>query len=177
MADGEFFFWYVFNVNAKFDNLHKDYGENEKRKHKHAALLKSLLLNSKGKKEAGRAVEMFNILVVYIDEKYGKGNPFIIDGHQYNKVLDLIFSWLIYLCLYSDALQFAAIRNSALKEGSVFKAVIAGKSIEDCFDCYTEDPYERLVEEGWGERLEGNGAKYLIRRELRRIYGEDNKNT
>ena len=180
MADGEFFFWYVFNVNAKFDDLHKDYkvyDEKRKSKHQHAALLKSLLLNSKGKKEVGRAVEMFNILVVYIDEKYGKGNSSIIDGHQYNKVLDLIFSWLIYHCLYSDALQFAAIRNSALKEGSVFNAVIAGMSIEDCFDCYTENPYERLVEEGWGERIEGNGAKYLIRRELRRIYGEDNKNT
>ncbi len=154
MADGEFFFWYVFKVSASFEGWEKN----------HAACLNSLLCS-------WRAQEMFSLLVVYIEEKYGK-----VDEQQYNKVLDLIFSWLVYLCLYYDALQFATIKNSAIKEGSVFKAITTGKSIEDCFDCYSENPYEMLKKNGWDERLEGNGVKYLIRRELRRIYGEDDKN-
>ena len=154
MADGEFFFWYVFKVSASFEGWEKN----------HAAFLNSLLCS-------WRAQEMFSLLVVYIDEKYGK-----VDEQQYNKVLDLIFSWLVYLCLYYDALQFATIKNSAMEEGSVFKAITTGKSIDDCFDCYSENPCEMLIKDGWGERLEGNGVKYLIRRELRRIYGEDDKN-
>lgn len=171
MADGEFFFWYAFNVYTKYEKLEEEY-----KKRKHSAFLRSLLCNHRGK-EVWRAQEMFDLLVLYIDEKYSLSN----ENHesrekQYNKVLDLVFSWLVYYCLYYDSLQFAAIRNSALKEDSIFKAIVSSTSIEDCFDCYSENPYDRLMEEGLFGRIEGDGVKYLIRRELRRIYGKDDEN-
>lgn len=113
------------------------------------------------------------MVVLYLREK--KYNPNYNDK-QYNKVLDLVFSWLVYFCLYNDTVQFSTLRNSALKENSIFKAIVSSTSIEDCFDCYSENPCDRLIEEGWGERVQGDGFIYLIRRELRRIYGEDDKN-
>lgn len=167
MADGEFFFWYVFNLYEKFENI-----ATKKEDRKHVDFLRSLLCNINGK-AVWRAQEMFDLLVVYLDEKFRRYDSPSVDENQYNKVLDFLFSWLSYLCLYWDSLQFATIRKSALEEESIFKAVIASKSIEDCFDCSLENPLERLTEEGWGGRIEGNGVKYLIRRELRRIYGEE----
>lgn len=171
ISDGEFFFWYVFKVYKKYQNLEEDY-----KIRKHSAFLRSLLCNHRGK-AVWRAQQMFDLLVLYIDEKYSLRNEHQESGEkQYDKVLDLVFSWLVYYCLYYDSLQFAAIRNSALKEDSIFNAIVSSKSIVDCFDCYSENPYDRLMEEGLVGRIEGDGVKYLIRRELRRIYGKDDEN-
>ena len=112
-----------------------------------------------------KAIEFFDILVVYIHEKFPG------ETEKIPKLLDLLFSWFVYFCLYYDSVRFDSIRNDALKEGSLFNAIVTSSSLEDCFDCYCEDPLEVLDRDGWGERVAGNGIKYLIRKELRRIYG------
>lgn len=170
IVDGEFFFWYVFNFYKKYESLEKEYNEGVS----HASHLRNLLRNSKGK-EVYRAQEMFHMVVLYLREKREKYDIESLE-EQYNKVLDLVFSWLVYFCLYNDTVQFSTLRNSALKENSIFKAIVSSTSIEDCFDCYSANPCDRLIEEGWENRVQGNGFIYLIRRELRRIYGEDDKN-
>lgn len=156
IADGEFFFWYVFNLYgncAKVWNNCKDYDF-------HASYLRSLLSKNK-------AVEFFDILLVYIHEKFRDE----VNTKNFNKLVDLIFSWLIYFCLYYDSLQFSSIRNDAMNDGSLFKAIVKSSTLEDCFDCYSENPLDLLERDGLGDRVSGNGNKYLIRRELRRIYG------
>ena len=154
IADGEFFFWYVFNVYKKFDAIYSSEDA------KHALELKNLLLRP-------RAQEMFDLLILYIQEKFPQEKGKDI----YNKLVDLVFSWLVYYCLYNDSVRFETIRNSAMDADSLFNAIVSSKNIEDCFDCYCENPLEHLEREGWGDRADGNGVYYLIRRELRRIYG------
>ncbi len=155
ISDGEFFFWYTFNLYEKCTvevNKCEEYDS-------YAANLRQLLTKP-------RAQEFFDIIVVYIHEKF----PTETTKTNFKKLLDLIFSWLIYICLYYDSVQFTTIRNDALKDGSLFNAIVVSKSLEDCFDCYCENPLEVLDREGWGDRVAGN-KNYLIRRELRRIYG------
>ena len=161
IADGEFFFWYVFNFYKEYESLENEYKKGES----HAARLKNLLYSR-------RSQEMFLMVDLYLREKYDSKSL----EEQYNKVLYLVFSWLVYFCLSNDIVQFSTLRNSALEENSIFKAIVSSTSIEDCFDCYSENPCDRLIEEGRGDRVQGNGIFYLIRRELRRIYGEDDKN-
>ena len=153
ISDGEFFFWYVFRVYKKFDSI---YGEDSK----HALELKNLLLRP-------RAQEMFDLLILYIQEKFPqeKGKPI------YDSLVDLVFSWLVYYCLYYDSVRFDTIRNSAMEADSLFNAIVSSENIEDCFDCYCENPLEHLEREGYGDRANRDGVYYLIRRELRRIYG------
>lgn len=156
IPDGEFFFWYVFNM---FEKCTIEENNCEKYDH-HAAYLRQLLTKT-------RAQEFFDILVVYIHEKF----PMETTNPNFNKLLDLIFSWLIGICLYYYSLvQFPTIRNDALKDGSLFNAIVVSKSLEDCFDCYCENPLEVLDREGLGDYVAGNN-NYLIRRELRRIHG------
>lgn len=155
ISDGEFFFWYTFNLYEKCTiekNKCEEYDS-------YAAKLRQLLTKN-------RAKEFFDILVVYIHEKF----PMETTNPNFNKLLDLIFSWLIYICLYYDSVQFTTIRNDAMKEDSLFNAIVSNKSLEDCFDCNCENPLEVLDREGWGDRVAGNN-NYLIRRELRRIHG------
>lgn len=155
ISDGEFFFWYTFNLYEKCTiekNKCEEYDP-------YAAKLRQLLTKN-------RAKEFFDILVVYIHEKF----PTETTKTNFKKLLNLIFSWLIGICLYYDSVQFTTIRNDALKDGSLFKAIVVSKSLEDCFDCYCENPLEVLDREGWGDRVAGNN-NYLIRRELRRIHG------
>ena len=155
ISDGEFFFWYTFNLYEKCTiekNKCEEYDS-------YAAKLRQLLTKN-------RAKEFFDILVVYIHEK----SPMETTNPNFNKLLDLIFSWLIYICLYYDSVQFTTIRNDAMKEDSLFNAIVSNKSLEDCFDCNCENPLEVLDREGWGDRVAGNN-NYLIRRELRRIHG------
>ena len=154
ISDGEFFFWYVFNLYEKCEFVNNKCEEYDN----HAAHLRKLLTKSK-------AIEFFDILVVYIHEKFPG------ETEKIPKLLDLLFSWFVYFCLYYDSVRFDSIRNDALKEGSLFNAIVTSSSLEDCFDCYCEDPLEVLDRDGWGERVAGNGIKYLIRKELRRIYG------
>ena len=156
IQDGEFFFWYVFNLYEKCEIENNKCEEYDS----HAAHLRKLLIKPKAR-------EFYDILVVYIHEKFTDN----VNKTQFNKLLDLVFSWLIYFCLYYDSLQFTSIRNDALKDGSLFKAITTSSTLEDCFDCYCENPLEVLDGEGLGDRIAGNGIKYLIRRELRRIYG------
>ena len=155
IPDGEFFFWYTFNL---YEKCTVEVNKCEKYDF-YAAKLRQLLTKN-------RAKEFFDILVVYIHEKF----PTETTKTNFKKLLDLIFSWLIYICLYYDSVQFTTIRNDALKDGSLFNAIVVSKSLEDCFDCYCENPLEVLDREGWGDRVAGN-KNYLIRRELRRIYG------
>lgn len=155
IPDGEFFFWYVFNM---FEKCTIEENNCEKYDH-HAAYLRQLLTKN-------RAKEFFDILVVYIHEKF----PTETTKHNFKKLLDLIFSWLIGICLYSSSVQFPTIRNDAMKEDSLFNALVSNKSLEDCFDCNCENPLEVLDREGWGDYVAGN-KNYLIRRELRRIHG------
>ena len=155
ITDGEFFFWYTFNLYEKCtieENKCEEYDS-------YAANLRQLLTKP-------RAQEFFDILVVYIHEKF----PTETTKTNFKKLLDLIFSWLIGICLYSGSLKFISIRNDALKDGSLFNAIVVSKSLEDCFDCYCENPLEVLDREGLGDRVDGN-SNYLIRRELRRIHG------
>ena len=155
ITDGEFFFWYTFNLYEKCTvevNKCEEYDS-------YAANLRQLLTKK-------RAKEFFDILVVYIHEKF----PTETTETNFKKLLDLIFSWLIYICLYYDSVQFTTIRNDAMKEDSLFNAIVSNKSLEDCFDCNCENPLEVLDREGWGDRVAGNN-NYLIRRELRRIHG------
>ena len=163
IRDGEFFFWYVFNLIEEF------YMENNdcKTYDSHAAYLRDLIFKPK-------ACEMFDLLVVYIHEKTDFSNETNISNRD--KVIDLVFSWLIYFCLYYDTLTFSSIRNDAMKDESIFKALISCKTLEDCLDCYCENPLEVLSNEGLSDRVKGNGRLYLIRRELRRIYGTSNSN-
>lgn len=156
IQDGEFFFWYAFNLYEKCEKEKKEYEDYDS----YAAHLRELLTKPKAR-------EFYDILVVYLHEKF----PDDVNTINFKKVLDLIFSWLIYFCLYYNSLQFTSIRNDALKEGSLFKAITTSSTLEDCFDCYCENPLEVLDGEGLGDRIAGNGVKYLIRRELRRIYG------
>lgn len=156
IPDGEFFFWYVFNM---YEACVKENNSCEEYDH-HAAHLRKLLTKQKAR-------EFFDIIVVYVHEKFSAE----VDTINFNKLLDLLFSWLVYFCLYFDNLHFSSIRNDALKDGSLFNAITSSSSLEDCFDCYCENPLEVLDRDGWGERVAGNGVKYLIRRELRRIYG------
>ena len=156
IPDGEFFFWYVFNLYEKC-TIENNECEGYDR---HAAFLRRLLTKPKAR-------EVFDMLVVFIHEKF----PAETNTPNFTKLLDLIFSWLVHFCLYFDSLQFSSIRNDALKSGSLFNAIVASKSVEDCFDCYCENPLEVLDRDGYGERIAGNGVKYLIRRELRRVYG------
>ncbi len=159
IANGEFFFWYVFRAYKKFDKIYEEGS-------KHALKLKKLFLGRP------RAEEVFDLLVFYIQEKFFKEkDEDIKDKDIYNKLVDLVFSWLVYYCLYNDSVRFDTIRNSAMEADSLFNAIVSSKKIEDCFDCYCENPLEHLEREGWGNRADGNGIKYLIRRELRRIYG------
>lgn len=157
IQDGEFFFWYAFNLYEKCNKKCEEYDQ-------HAAHLRELLTKPK---ERAKAREFYDILVVYIHEKFADD----VNKPQFDKLLDHIFSWLVYCCLYYDSLQFTSIRNDALKDGSLFKAITTSSTIEDCFDCYCENPLEILDRDGLAERAAGNGVKYLIRRELRRIYG------
>lgn len=177
IADGEFFFWYVFNLYrncAKIFNERKEYDS-------HAVYLRNLLFKPKAK-------EFFDILIVYIHEKFpdeakkaaenktknkaAENNNKNDEDKQnnFNKLEDLIFSWLVYFCLYQDSLQFSTIRNDAMNDGSLFKAIVKSSTLEDCFDCYSENPLDLLERNGLGDRVSGNGNMYLIRRELRRIY-------
>ena len=155
IPDGEFFFWYTFNL---YEKCKIEENNCEKYDH-HAAYLRQLLTKT-------RAQEFFDILVVYIHEKF----PMETTNPNFNKLLDLIFSWLIYICLYYDSVQFTTIRNDAMKEDSLFNAIVSNKSLEDCFDCNCENPLEVLDREGLGDYVAGNN-NYLIRRELRRIHG------
>ena len=156
IPDGEFFFWYVFNT---YEACVKENNSCEEYDH-HAAHLRKLITKPKAR-------EFFDILVVYVHEKFAAE----VGTINFNKLLDLLFSWLVYFCLYFDSLQFSSIRNDALKDGSLFNAITSSSSLEDCFDCYCENPLDVLDRDGWGERVAGNGVKYLVRRELRRIYG------
>lgn len=163
ICDGEFFFWYVFNLIEKFGKENKECKVYDS----HAAYLRELIFKQKAR-------EMFDLLVVYIHEKTDFSNEMNISNR--NKVIDLVFSWLIYFCLYYDTLTFSSIRNDAMKEGSIFDSLISCKTLEDCLDCYCENPLEVLINEGLADRVKGNGILYLIRRELRRIYGSSNSN-
>ena len=156
ISDGEFFFWYTFNLYEKCTiekNKCEEYDP-------YAAKLRQLLTKN-------RAKEFFDILVVYIHEKF----PTETTKTNFKKLLDLIFSWLIGICLYYySKVQFPTIRNDAMKEDSLFNAIVVSKSLEDCFDCNCENPLEVLDREGLGYCVDGN-SNYLIRRELRRIHG------
>lgn len=155
ICDGEFFFWYVFNMYTACEMANNSC----KKYDRHASNLRGLLYKSKAR-------ELFDILVVHLHERYPKE----VNSPNFNRVIDLLFSWLAYFCLYSDSLHFSSLRNDAMQEGSLFRLVMDSKTLEDCFDCYCENPLEILDTNGLGYRVEGNGVKYLIRRELRRIY-------
>ena len=152
---GEFFFWYVFKICEEWGNFWKndEYDLD-------SARLWYLL------EERGRANEFFGLIVVYLHGKF----PEEIGTGKYKKLLSLVFSWLSYFCLRLGRLEFSTIRNSAMEEGSLFNAIVSSKTLDDCFDCYCENPLEKLEREGLGEYADGSGFKYRIRRELRGIY-------
>lgn len=161
ISDGEFFFWYAFNLYEQCDaeaNKLKEYDS-------HAYRLSKLLADKH------RAKELFDTLVVYLHEKRFKKTQHENAEMLRDKVLDLIFSWIIYRYLYQDSLQFTTLKNDAMGEDSVFRAIVNAKYIGDCLDCHVGNPLEMLQQDGWGKRAEGNGIRYLIRREIRRIYG------
>lgn len=161
ISDGEFFFWYAFNLYEQCDaeaNRLKEYDS-------HAYHLSKLLTDKE------RAKELFDTLVVYLHEKKFEKAQHENAEMLRDKVLDLIFSWIIYRYLYQGSLQFTTLRKDAMEEDGVFRAIVNAKFIGDCLDCHVDNPVERLKSEGWEQNLEGNGKKYLIRRELRRIYG------
>ena len=152
---GEFFFWYVFKICEEWGNFW-----NNDEYDLDSARLWYLL------EERGRANEFFGLIVVYLHGKF----PGEIGTEKYKKLLSLVFSWLSYFCLRLGRLEFSTIRNSAMEEGSLFNAIVSSKTLDDCFDCYCENPLEKLEREGLGEYADGSGFKYRIRRELRGIY-------
>lgn len=159
IANGEFFFWFVFRMHEEIGK----YWESDNYD-LYAARLYYLL------PEKLRAREFFAILVIYLHEKFPTDFSTEVSSKG-KKIFDLLFSWLVFYCVYYDRLEFNTIRNSALEDGSIFKAIVSSKTIDDCFDCYCENPLKLLESEGLAGRIKGNGWNYRIRRELRRIYG------
>ncbi len=162
IKNGEFFFWYVFKICEEYENF---WTKNEY--DLDSARLWYLL------EKRTKANEFFGIIVVYLHGKFPKE----VGKEKYKKLLNLVFAWLSYFCLCYDRLEFSTIRNSAMEEGSLFNAIVSSETIDDCFDCYCENPLQRLEREGYGQYADGPGFKYRIRRELRGIYDKDYQNS
>lgn len=151
ICDGEFFFWFAFNLKKKHDNLEKD--DPEYRRLKNLANRKPWFYY------------FFKYLTLYIREKF----PNEVNNEVYKDLIDLVFSWLTFLEFYYSSLGFKSIVNDALSEDSLFRAIIESSSIQDCFDSFHDNPLDLLEENGLGDNI-GSDKYYLIRRELRKIY-------